>query len=482
MNRQTSVTDTRGEARLSLDGTSFNPAVIEGNADVFNNPHFIMEKRGWQPDQEAVTCPLCKCKFGGLKRRHHCRQCGLVVCNKCCNEKVPLPQLGIEEPERVCEACRPVTSAVTKSRSHIPAVQQAAASELSLLCKNDRNMNLIFQYGGFHTLLGLAGGSLRQANEDILAAVVNALHTLSTNEPVQSYMAQSRIIPALCQVLEKTQPNKGKILMDGLSALTIYCKSQAFLNTVLDSGGLSAILPLCRCPDGTVALMAVSLLSVLLENPATHAALVDGRGEALRNLLSLVNVDNAQMQAVALKCLNYVSMGKDWNKHRIIQEDFSCGRPLLAVVRTETINMQVWANAACLVANLATSQEDQTSLAENRDALLDIVKSDVTNFDLLRNVIRGIANFAKFQQNSAKILSALPHMSRHCMTHEDVAVRLSALRAVLHLLQHETEATLTQLLIEGASDMLRTLTGAGDVMNAMFAAISQTHPDLSRPL
>ncbi|WAQ96335.1 ZFY21-like protein [Mya arenaria] len=366
--------DTRGEARLSLDGTSFNPAVIEGNADVFNNPHFIMEKRGWQPDQEAVTCPLCKCKFGGLKRRHHCRQCGLVVCNKCCNEKVPLPQLGIEEPERVCEACRPVTSAVTKSR-----------------------------------------------------------------------------------VLEKTQPNKGKILMDGLSALTIYCKSQAFLNTVLDSGGLSAILPLCRCPDGTVALMAVSLLSVLLENPATHAALVDGRGEALRNLLSLVNVDNAQ-------------------------EDFSCGRPLLAVVRTETINMQVWANAACLVANLATSQEDQTSLAENRDALLDIVKSDVTNFDLLRNVIRGIANFAKFQQNSAKILSALPHMSRHCMTHEDVAVRLSALRAVLHLLQHETEATLTQLLIEGASDMLRTLTGAGDVMNAMFAAISQTHPDLSRPL
>ena len=26
-----------------------------------------------------------------------------------------------------------------------------------------------------------------------------------------------------------------------------------------------------------------------------------------------------QMQALALKCLNYISMGTDWNKHRIIQ-------------------------------------------------------------------------------------------------------------------------------------------------------------------
>lgn len=28
-------------------------------------------------------------------------------------------------------------------------------------------------------------------------------------------------------------------------------------------------------------------------------------------------------------------------------------------LQTETFNMQVWANAACLVANLATSAEDQ---------------------------------------------------------------------------------------------------------------------------
>lgn len=31
--------------------------------------------------------------------------------------KVPLPQLGFEEPERICDDCLDVTSLVTKSRS-----------------------------------------------------------------------------------------------------------------------------------------------------------------------------------------------------------------------------------------------------------------------------------------------------------------------------------------------------------------------------
>ena len=41
------------------------------------------------------------------------------------------------------------------------------------------------------------------------------------------------------------------------------------------------------------------------------------------------------------------------------QEDFTAGKPLLKSVQTETLNMQVWVNAVCLVANLATSAEDQ---------------------------------------------------------------------------------------------------------------------------
>jgi hypothetical protein len=48
---------------------------------------FVMTCR-WMPDDEAHTCPLCNQKFNQLRRKHHCRQCGRVLCNKCCSEKV----------------------------------------------------------------------------------------------------------------------------------------------------------------------------------------------------------------------------------------------------------------------------------------------------------------------------------------------------------------------------------------------------------
>ena len=42
----------------------------------------------WLADDSAQVCPLCSQKFTQIRRKHHCRQCGKVLCSKCCNEKV----------------------------------------------------------------------------------------------------------------------------------------------------------------------------------------------------------------------------------------------------------------------------------------------------------------------------------------------------------------------------------------------------------
>jgi len=60
-------------------------------------------------------CMDCGAGFGVMKRKHHCRACGLVVCGKCSNQKYPLP-FEDNKLSRVCRSC------------HQKLVQQKSAS------------------------------------------------------------------------------------------------------------------------------------------------------------------------------------------------------------------------------------------------------------------------------------------------------------------------------------------------------------------
>ena len=57
----------------------------------------------WIPDETTNQCMQCDVKFSLIKRRHHCRACGLLLCSSCCGEKFLLHYLGVEG--RVCMSC-----------------------------------------------------------------------------------------------------------------------------------------------------------------------------------------------------------------------------------------------------------------------------------------------------------------------------------------------------------------------------------------
>jgi len=75
----------------------------------------------WVPDSEAGTCMHCKrIQFTILNRRHHCRKCGLVVCNNCSSNRVLLPNQN-RKPLRVCDGCyRSFSSAGAASGASFP--------------------------------------------------------------------------------------------------------------------------------------------------------------------------------------------------------------------------------------------------------------------------------------------------------------------------------------------------------------------------
>lgn len=59
----------------------------------------------WVPDNEANVCMHCKkTQFTMIIRRHHCRNCGAVVCGPCSSKKFLLPQQS-SKPVRVCLDC-----------------------------------------------------------------------------------------------------------------------------------------------------------------------------------------------------------------------------------------------------------------------------------------------------------------------------------------------------------------------------------------
>ena len=61
----------------------------------------------WVPDAEAPNCMICSTKFTVVKRRHHCRSCGKVLCSNCCGDKYRLVYMEGKEG-RVCTPCKTV--------------------------------------------------------------------------------------------------------------------------------------------------------------------------------------------------------------------------------------------------------------------------------------------------------------------------------------------------------------------------------------
>ncbi|XP_063802102.1 pleckstrin homology domain-containing family F member 1 [Pseudophryne corroboree] len=59
----------------------------------------------WIPDKATDICMRCtQTKFTTITRRHHCRNCGFVVCQDCSKNRFVIPSLS-SKPLRVCNLC-----------------------------------------------------------------------------------------------------------------------------------------------------------------------------------------------------------------------------------------------------------------------------------------------------------------------------------------------------------------------------------------
>ncbi|XP_053966503.1 zinc finger FYVE domain-containing protein 9 [Anastrepha ludens] len=87
------------------DGVTTNGEVAEATG--YSDPYADLGKVPpiWVPDNMAAGCMQCHAKFTMIKRRHHCRACGKVLCSVCCSQKFKLEFLSNTAESRVCLQC-----------------------------------------------------------------------------------------------------------------------------------------------------------------------------------------------------------------------------------------------------------------------------------------------------------------------------------------------------------------------------------------
>ena len=64
----------------------------------------------WIPDTCASSCQQCNAKFTFMVRKHHCRVCGEVICNKCVRSSRVIADWGQDSKVvKVCVGCKGAT-------------------------------------------------------------------------------------------------------------------------------------------------------------------------------------------------------------------------------------------------------------------------------------------------------------------------------------------------------------------------------------
>ncbi|GAB5372920.1 hypothetical protein AAMO2058_001705600 [Amorphochlora amoebiformis] len=66
---------------------------------------FVLCPKKWLRDDEVDNCMRCKTLFTFINRRHHCRNCCGIFCNKCSSKKIAILSLRLTAPQRVCDQC-----------------------------------------------------------------------------------------------------------------------------------------------------------------------------------------------------------------------------------------------------------------------------------------------------------------------------------------------------------------------------------------
>jgi len=89
------------ESAVSFSNKREDPMALEKDPLTATNAQAPL----WVPDISRNNCMVCEIAFSFVRRRHHCRGCGRLLCSDCSRWKIPMPNFGFFDPQKSCQEC-----------------------------------------------------------------------------------------------------------------------------------------------------------------------------------------------------------------------------------------------------------------------------------------------------------------------------------------------------------------------------------------
>lgn len=178
---------------------------LDSLCGVFITPREAVVRANWIRDDEASHCMCCRRSvFTILTRRHHCRQCGRVVCHACSTKRIAIVALYSDVLVRACDDCYRQTelkaTAIANGSSRNPGTPN------SVRTSNSDIVDWKFTGNARHDELLRDEFSYEYAPSVSLCLSILAIHS-STPECVNFLLHHCRKFETLLRPLQPGYPN-----------------------------------------------------------------------------------------------------------------------------------------------------------------------------------------------------------------------------------------------------------------------------------
>lgn len=100
------------------------------NKDKLGDEHYFTIAPIWKPDINSSHCEICQAGFTLIFRRHHCRNCGKLVCDNCSAQRFHLLHVDENKHVRVCDPCFSMLNAPTELEKDGNTTKEKSSSDI----------------------------------------------------------------------------------------------------------------------------------------------------------------------------------------------------------------------------------------------------------------------------------------------------------------------------------------------------------------